>query len=372
MKKIWIDGYEANVPQRLGSGQVAFELLKSIESIDFKNTYTVFLPSKPMADMPKEREGFKYQILKPRQFWTDLTLPIKINFSKQKPDVFFSPTHYIPKFSRVKKINIIFDLSFIHFPQFFNKIDLWKLTNWTKYSVENINHIITTSQSTKNDLLKIYNVPSNKITVSYPGYNTSEFGVNLDKERIKMTKDKYKIDGPFIIFIGTIQPRKNLIMLIDAFEKIENLKLVIVGKTDGEGRKGWMYHEILERPSRNGTEEKVIFTGFVPRMDLPYLLSGAEAFILPSLWEGFGITVVEAMASGTPVIVSNTSSLPEIVGDAGLLIDPKSQDQIEQSIRTIVSDNKLRSKLSKLGIKQAQKFSYKKMVKDVIMQLEKV
>lgn len=368
---IWIDGYEANVPQRLGSGRVAFELLKYLEKIDKKNAYTVLLPSAPMEDLPKERNGWKYKVLKPAKLWTRIALPLKLFTTNSKPDVFFSPTHYIPRFSPVRRVMMIFDLAFLHFPQMFKLRDLQQLKRWTETSVEAADHIVTISNSSKKDLQKFYKLPSNKITVSYPGFDEDVFApVTNKKDEISSVLSKYNIDSPYIIFIGTIQPRKNLLRLIEAFKKIDGLKLVIVGKTRGEGRQGWMYEEVLKKPSEFGIEDKVIFAGFAPTGDLPYLLSGSIAYVLPSLYEGFGIPVVEAMACGVPVIVSNTSSLPEVVGDAGLMVDPHSIDQIEQAIRTIVTDKKLRLKLSKKGLEQARKFSWKKMARDVIKVLE--
>ena len=127
--KIWIDGYEANTPQRLGSSQVAFELIKSFEKIDHENDYTILLPSSPMDDLPKTRKGFQYKILKPKKLWTRIALPLALYSTKQKPDVFFSPTHYIPRFSPVKRVVTVFDLSFLHFPQMFEREELYKLSN---------------------------------------------------------------------------------------------------------------------------------------------------------------------------------------------------------------------------------------------------
>ncbi|MBI2011812.1 glycosyltransferase family 4 protein [Candidatus Daviesbacteria bacterium] len=372
MKNIWIDGIEANVKDRLGSNQVAFELLKNLAEIDKKNSYTIILANEPFSDLPKEREGWQYKILKIKKLKNILGIPLELKLTKIKPDVYFSPSHYLPRFSKVKKVATIFDLAFLHFPKLFTKTDLIKLTTWTKYSIQNSNHLITISNFSKKDIIKNYNFPKEKITVAYPGHNFSIFKVIKDQNKILQIKNKYKVSGDFIIFIGTIQPRKNLIRLIESFKNIDNLKLVIVGKSFGEGREGWMFEDILNKPRQLLIEGKIIFTGFIPDEELALLLNGAKAFILPSLYEGFGIPVVDAMACGIPVIVSNVSSLPEIVGNAGLLVDPYSSDQIEQAIRTLAWDKKINLKLSKAGIKQAQKFSWKKMAKKVKEVLETV
>lgn len=368
--RIWIDGYEANVPQRLGSGQVAFELLKNIYELDQENNYTILLQGKPFADLPKPRSKWKYKILRPARLWTKLVIPAYYHLSKEKPDVILSPTHYIPNFVKAKRITIIFDLSFLRFPSMFEKSDLYKLTNWTEYSAEESSHIITISESSKNDILKYYEVSPQKVTVAYPGYDEELFKPINNKEEVEKHLTKYKISGNYIIYIGTLQPRKNLLRLIRSMKNIENLKLVIVGKIKGKGKQGWMNEEILNEPKKLEIEDRVIFTDFVPTSELPFLISGSQAFVLPSLWEGFGIPVVEAMACGVPVIVSNISSLPEVADDAGLMIDPESETQIEQAIRLLTTDKKLHARLSKKALEQAKKFSWQKMAREVISILE--
>lgn len=374
--KIWIDGYEANVEQRVGSGQYAFEIIRNLEKIDQISEYTILLPDQPLNDLPKERIGFRYRVLKPKRLWTRIALPLALYSTKQKPDLFFSPTHYIPRFSPVKVIVSIFDLAYFHFPEFFKKDDLYKLKNWTKYSVANSVAILTISKSTKNDLIKFYGVNSSKITVTYPGFKKEIYKPISDKTKIERIKSKYKTGDNYIIYIGTIQPRKNLARLIEAFASVcktdEKLNLVIVGKTTGAGRQGWMFEDILELPKRLGIEDKVIFTGFVPDSEVNFLLNGALAFVFPTLYEGFGIPVVDAMAAGVPVITSNTASLPEAAGKAALLVDPYSITQIEQAISTITADKALRQKYSKLGLAQAKKFSWEKCAKETLKVFENV
>ncbi len=374
--RIWIDGYEANQKNRVGSGQYAFEILRNLEKIDRANEYTILLPHPPLDDLLKERDGWKYKVLKPSKLWTRIALPLALYLSKDRPDVMFSPTHYIPRFSPVKRVGVIFDLSYLHFPEMFNGKDLWQLRNWSKFSIENANHIITISNFSKKDIIREYAVDKDKITVAYPGFDNQLFHQNQKKQQMDKVLKKYGIKSDYFIFIGTIQPRKNLARLIEAFSRVvsrdNDLKLVLVGKTKGEGRQGWMFEEILEYPRKLSIEDKVIFTGFVPTKELPPLLFGSLAFVLPSLWEGFGIPVLEAMACGVPVLVSNTSSLPEVVGKAGLTFDPYSVDQIEQALRTVMFDQRLRTKLISAGPAQAKKFSWDKMAKTVLKVFEKV
>lgn len=369
MKNIWIDGYEANVAQRVGSGQIGVELIKVLAEIDHGNEYTVAIPIAKREDLPAERKGWRYKVLRPNKLWTWIALPLALRFAHPRVDVVFSPTHYIPRIRGVKRVVMIFDLAYLKYPHFFLSKDLYKLKNWTKYSVENADHIVTISKSTKKDLEKEYGIDSKKITVAYPGFDRELFRPCKDKSNIEKVLSKYKIQGKYVIYIGTIQPRKNLMRLMDAISKIPEIKLVIVGKSKGDGKEGWMFEETISYPTKIGINDRVIFTGFVEREEMPVLLSGAECYVLPSLYEGFGMPVLDAMATGVPVVVSNTSSLPEVVGRAGLLVNPEKSDEMEQAIRLILTDKRKRQQLVREGLVQSAKFSWEKMglaVKEVL------
>lgn len=371
--KIWIDGYEANVQNRVGSGQYALEILGNLWKIDQKNDYTTLLPGKPLDDLPKERPGWQYKILKPDKFKTWLAIPLALYLAKKKPDVFFSPTHYIPRFSPVKRICTIFDLSFVHFPELFKKIDLWQLKLWTEYSIKNSHKILAISNFTKQDIIENYGISPDKVIVTHLGYDKNIFKSVKDEKIINQVLNKYHVKRPYIIYIGTIQPRKNLIRLMEAYAKSNiEANLVIVGKTKGSGRQGWMYQDILDTPKKLTVEDRVTFTGFVPTEDLPALLSASDVFVLPSLWEGFGIPILEAMACETPVVVSNVSALPEIAGKAATLVDPYSVDSIKKALESLLKDDKLRQKKIQLGKTAVQKFSWQRCTKETLKALEEV
>lgn len=185
----------------------------------------------------------------------------------------------------------------------------------------------------------------------------------------KLLKEKYKINKKYILFVGTLQPRKNIVRLIEAFSKIhhqQQLNLVIVGK------KGWMYEEILEAPKQYGIENQIKFLEFVPDEDLSLLYKNALCFVLPSLYEGFGLPVLEAMTQGCPVITSNVSSLPEAGGDAALYVDPEDVDDIAAKMQSLVKDEELRKTLIEKGYKQVKKFSWEKAARETLKVLEEV
>ena len=364
---IGLDGNEANVKNRVGSGTYAFELIKQF-SVS-KHHFIVYLKDSPLSDLPKETENFKYKVFGPKKLWTQFALPVRLTFG-DKPDVFFSMGHYGPRFSKVPYVITIHDLSYLHYPHLFIKNDLYQLKNWTKYSVKNSAHIIAVSQTTKDDIVKSYGVSPSKITVTYEGYDHKRFNPRA-KTRSDLVLEKYSIKGDYIIFVGTLQPRKNVAALIEAFQKLIedthyfDLKLVIAGK------KGWLFQPIFEKAKFLNIGKAVIFTDFVPDDDLSGLIAGAKVYVLPSLWEGFGIPVIEAQACGVPVVVSNTSSLPEIVGESAVLVDPENIDLITKGIQKAL-DPKTRSDLVKKGFENIKRFSWEKCAKESLIVLQKI
>lgn len=359
---IGLDGNEANVKTRVGSGVYAFEVLKQFKK-NKKHEFTVYLKDKPLTDLPIESNNFKYKIFGPKKLWTRLALPLRLTIGK-KPNIFFSMGHYGPKFASIPYAVTIFDLSYLHFPEMFNKDDLYQLTNWSKHSILNSKHIFTISNSTKEDIVKNYGVSQSKITVTYLGFDKDRFKPQ-SKQKIDDARRKYKVKGDYIIFVGTLQPRKNIERLVEAIKLVKSdLKLVIVG------RKGWMYEQIFQKVKDLKLESKIVLTDFVPENDLPALLSGAKAYLLPSLWEGFGIPVIEAQACGVPVVVSSTSSLPEVVRDSGVLLDPNNTDSIAKGIEKVTSDEKFSQVLIQKGFQNVKRFSWQQCAQKTLEALE--
>jgi glycosyltransferase involved in cell wall biosynthesis len=354
---IGIDGNEANTEKRVGIGEYAFELIREFGKLNKKNlTFRIYLKNNPMKDFPKARKGWEYRIIGPRKLWTQFRLPFELYIDRQRPDVFFSPSHYGPRLAPMPTAMSIMDLSYIHYPQLFNKKDLYQLVNWTKYSVKRASKIFTISLASKNDIIKTYKVPDDRVVVTYPGV----------KKALSMRKDKFNFD--YILFVGTLQPRKNIVRLVEAFSKLTpkhpNLKLLIVGK------KGWLYEDILKAPQKYNVESDVKFLDFVEDSKMQNLYKDALCFVLPSLYEGFGLPVLEAMKYGCPVVLSNVSSLPEAGGDAALYFDPQDADDMAKTMDKVISDPKLRGNMIKKGHGQVKKFSWEKTAKQTLSVLE--
>lgn len=375
---IAIDGYEANVQNRVGIGKYAYDILIHMHTIIIQNknkelNFRVYLPSQPRSDMPTQSGWWNYIVRRPPNFWTFIGLPLALESDRPQADVVFSPTHYVPRFIHIPRVMSIMDTSYLEFPQMFRKRDLYQLTYWTRYSVAHVKRIFTISEFSKNAIMKAYKLPSEKVIVTYPGFSMSKSSLHQTKRDIF---DTYRISKHYILSVGTIQPRKNYIRLIEAFakfltankQKFGEIQLVIVGK------KGWLYDKILESPSRLGLNGKVRFLHSVPDGDLPQLYENALCFALPSLYEGFGLPVLEAMAYKCPVVVSNVSSLPEIAGSAGVYVDPLDVNSIAQGLLSAVRQRNLiqgRTRIQE-GLTQVKQFTWEKAAKktlDVLMEV---
>ncbi len=368
---IAIDGYEANVRNRVGIGSYAYETLNGLYDLMKKNqtsNVTVYLPTNPLEDLPLETSWWKYIILKPRSLWTFIGLPMGIMKSPQKPDVIFSPTHYIPRFLTIPRVMSIMDMSYLEYPGLFKKKDLYQLVHWTEYSVKRAKAVFTISEFSRNAIIKAYNIPSSRIVVTYPGFRMT---TTIKKYSVQ---EVYNLHKPYILSVGTLQPRKNFSKLIEAFSLIKQLpdfkeyELVIVGK------KGWLYEEILDSPKKNNVESSVKFLDFVPDEHLPELYKQGACFVLPSLYEGFGLPVLEAMAYGIPIVVSNVSSLPEIAGDAGVMIKPEDTEDIAAGIKKALLEKQTPAgrRRIEIGLERVDLFSWDSAAKKTLDILEQV
>ncbi len=373
--KIGINGYEAVVPRfgfnnktglpnRVGSSEFCFQILSQIPKIDKTNNFSIFLPVKPTVDLPERTKKWEYVVFSSKKLWTLIGLSKVL--SKYKLDVFFSPTHYLPFRTSSPSVISILDISYLYFPGLFKKKDLYQLKLWGRYSIKKAKKIITISNFSKNDIIKMYKVNPDKIAVVYPGIKEN-LGSNNSNLDMKDLKDKYGIASSYILFVGTLQPRKNIVKLIEAFSKLEEkIELVIVGK------KGWQFDEILDAPKKYGVEGRVKFLDSVTDEELPNFYKNAVCFCLPSLYEGFGLPILEAMQYGCPVATSNISSLPEVGGDAAVYFDPEDSEDIAKSLKSLIQDPKLRDKLIKRGHEQVKKFSWEKAAKETLKVLEEV
>jgi glycosyltransferase involved in cell wall biosynthesis len=348
------------VHRRAGLGRYAQELMAALLAVDPDNEYIAFYnrPSEAQVDPPLDRLPHLTTNLpaKPWRMSALLGQLLQVPQDRMFPgvDLFHATDHLLPRLSRVKSVFTLHDLVFRFYPESHKPLNRWFLTLMMPRFLHAADAAIAVSECTKRDAMRLYGVDEAKIRVIYEGVHP-RFSRSRP-EAVSAARQKYQLPQRYVLCVSTIEPRKNLISLIEAYHALRKQgtdgPLVIVGK------KGWLYESFFRRLRELGLEDEVIFPGFVPDEDLPAFYSAAEVFVFPSLYEGFGLPVLEAMACGTPVITSNTSSLPEVAGEAALVIDPTSTEQLAQTMRRMLENEDLRRELRVKGPKQAAKFTW--------------
>jgi glycosyltransferase involved in cell wall biosynthesis len=381
--QIVIDGNEANTPKRVGSNVYAFEILKSIEELTRSNNslnFTILLRKTAFDDLPPERNGWKYKVIKPSFLWTQFAEPLHLFLNKDNYDILFTPGHYAPRNCPIPYISSIMDLAFLKYPDQFEKSNLVQLKHWTKYSAKHAKKIIAISQFTKTDIIKEYRKKNEDIVVAPPAI--PNIMPAATQQSIAFFK-KHHLKKPYFLFIGTIQPRKNLEKLVEAYEKFcrqlssqqlnrksspsQLPQLVLAGKI------GWLSEPIIDRIIKSPFFDHIILPGFIPEKIKPSLYRQATASLLLGLYEGFGIPPLESLYYGCIPIVSNTTSLPEVVGDAGIKVDPTNTEKIAESLRkTYNMTIKTKAVYRRKGKQQLQKFNWKKSATIILDTIEKV
>lgn len=355
-KVIAIDVREAAKKNRTGKGWYTFHILKNLLKQQQGNPHIHFIlySDEPLTDLSLPHNA-ELKIFTPGA----LTWHLKVlkDLKKTHPDLYVSPTSFIvpalaPK--TLKTLITVHDLVAWLYPSNHQmKATLIERLTLPR-AIKRTAHITTVSTNTKHDLQKLFHVPSEKITIipcaadeSFRPFSSEE------KEKFKAAHD---LPDDFLLAVGTLEPRKNFQLIIESFaslsEKFPDLHLIIIGG------KGWKYKHIFDTIHKFHLQKKVHFTGYVPSNDLPGYYNLARAFIFPSLYEGFGIPLLEAMKCGCPVICSNTSSLPEVVEDAALLIDPHDTKSLSSAIEKLLLDENLAHTLREKGLRQSEKFSW--------------
>ena len=361
---IGIDASRATREQRTGTEGYSLHLIRALLELDQHNEYVLYFNRPPRPGLFPASPRWRARVMPCPRLWTHVRLSLEMLAAP--PDVLFVPAHVLPIVHPRRSVVTVHDLGYRHEPQAHRPLDRLYLELSTRYNARAASQVIADSAATKRDLVQLYGTDPQRITVVPLGVDELFQPVN-DAARLAAVRAQYGIPGDYLLYVGTLQPRKNLVRLIEAWNKIRNSNfeirnwvLVIAGK------RGWLYEEIFATVQRLGLEGQVLFPGYVTEEDLPALLSGATAFVLPSLYEGFGLPVLEAMACGTPVIAANVASLPEVVGDAGLLVDPLDTDALAAAMQRLLTDAapstplraSLRAELRQRGLARAKLFSW--------------
>jgi len=327
-----------------------------------EDRYIVYYTHPAGARRLPESESFRLKRIRPATPFWRIPFGFPLEFRSQGLDVFHAQ-YIIPPYCKCKTVTTIADIAYEHFPESFSRFEnLWSKV-LIRRSAERADHIITVSEYSKNDVAKTYHIDPRKITVTYEGAGDSYFPRDKGHCREQIAA-KYGVSGPLLLYIGRLQERKNLRRLISAYSRLrqEGLdeKLVLVGK------KEWMFGDIHAHVQALGLVASVIFVGYVPPEDLPVFYNAAEAFVYPSIFEGFGLPVIEAMACGLPVLTSFGSSLEEVAGDAAVLVDPLSEEAIAKGLSKLLGDSSLRARLGQAGLMRSATFSFKKTAEQTI------
>ncbi len=265
----------------------------------------------------------------------------------------------LPVIRQCPTVVTVYDLSFAYFPAWFQGANAAYLRLFTRLSCQTASRVIAISESTRRAVMRLYGVPAERVDVALPGVDAAF--CTLPQDQVEAFRRERNLPDTFILHVGTLEPRKNHLALLKAFAQLlafdlpcPTLQLVCVGGN------GWLYDEIYAAVERLNLQERVTFAGYTPAHELPLWYNAAALFVYPSLYEGFGMPVLEAMACGAPVITSNVSSLPQAAGDAGLLVSPESTDELAAAMRQLLANVDLRRQLSEAGKAHAAEFRWER------------
>ncbi len=369
--RIAIDAHSVGT-KLAGNESYAVNLIEALAEIDGVNDYTLYVTTAEGYDRFHQRwPNFKVQTTLPHTPLIRIPLTLSAELRKHPVDV-LHVQFTAPPFCPCPVVVSIHDLSFEHLPETFNRRSRTQLRLTVRHSARRAAKILTLSEHTRNDVIDTYGIDPNRIT-AIPLAAPAHFGPVTYEKELQRVRQTYGIDGDYVLSVGSIQPRKNLVRLIKAYASLRGKqggnnfpKLVLVGK------RAWLYDETLRALEETGIGDSVVLTGYVPESDLPALYSGALCFIYPSFFEGFGLPPLEAMKCGAPVIVGNATSLPEVVGDAALKVDPFDVSAIAWAMDQLIKDAELRQELRDKGLARARLFDWKETARQTLAVYEQV
>ncbi len=348
--KIGIDVHSAH-QRKTGIGVYTHNLVRGLRSVDTANEYILYGDSRPRNLKTLERIARENTYIPARSFWDRL-------------DLLHIPGYSVPLFSKGTLVVTVHDLIGMIYPENLALMSRFYWGTWLPMVVGRADKIIADSYNTKRDIIKLLGIPEAKIRVIHLAADP-KFRPVRDPLALHQVKRRFNLAKPFVLYVGTIEPRKNLIRVMEAWSQVRRrtkipYQLVITGF------QAWAYHEVSDLARRLEIKRDVVFTGYVRDEELPLLYNACDLFIFPSLYEGFGMPVLEAMACGVPVLTSNTSSIPEVAGEDAVSVDPTDVDKMALAIQQILEDAALRERLRQAGPKRAAQFSWEKTARQTL------
>ncbi len=376
---IGIDASRALRAQRTGTENYSRQLIRHLLALGSGHRFRLYCPQRPPAglfDLPDQavnRSQSELRVIPFPRLWTHARLSVEV--TTHPPQVLFVPSHVLPALHPRRSVVTVHDLGYRYFPEAHKTLDRVYLDLSTRFNARSAAHVLADSQATKDDLVRFTGVAADQVTVVHLGRDETLAPVD-DPQRIAEVQRRLGLwrqgepAAPAIVYVGTLQPRKNLGRRVDAFalarQQRPDLQLVLAGQ------RGWLADPIFQRVAALGLQDAVRFPGFVADTDLPALLSSALCFAFPSLYEGFGFPVLEAQACGAPVLAANSSSLPEVAGDGALLVDPLDSAAIAAGLLRLAEDETLRQRLRAAGFANLRRFSWQRCAQETLAVLEAV
>jgi glycosyltransferase involved in cell wall biosynthesis len=370
---IGVDASRAVVRHRTGTEFYSLHLIDALLALDTCHRFRLYFNRMTEESaLPWSRRHtnltipprLEIRVIPFPRLWTHLRLGLEV--AVDPPTVLYVPSHVLPRWTRIPSVVTVHDLGYLFYPAAHPWRQRWYL-NWsTRHNARSSTVVIADSEATRADLVAHYSIPESKIVVAYPSCDADLAPIS-DPAEIDAVKRRYDIRDDYFLHIGTLHPRKNLARLIEAFAGLPrsgSVQLVLAGK------KGWLYDHLIQLVRRLGLQDRVLFPGYVDDADKASLISGALAYVFPSLYEGFGFPVLEAQACETPLICANVSSLPEVAGDGALLIDPINMSDLTQAMARVLNDEDLRTSLISRGQRNRKRFSWQSCAETVMQALE--
>lgn len=340
--------------QETGNETYIVNLVRGLAAVDHDTSYLLYSPHPESLDLCGDLPpNFIRRRIRPGASALRIPFGMPAQVLADRADI-LHVTYVAPPVTSAQVVVTVHDISYLLFPEAFSPRDRRILGTLVPRTMRRAAAVVTVSECSRRDIIEHYGIPEAKIHVTFeaiaPSYR------RLPEVEVARVRARYGVAGAYIMALGNLQPRKNLPRLIGAFARLRgsgayNGQLVLVGKSK------WQESAIYAEARSLGVEQEIIFTGYIPEDDVVALLNGADVFVYPSLYEGFGLPPLEAMACGCPVVTANTSSLPEVVGDAGLMVDPASEEAFADAIAQITRDQELRRALTERGLAQVKRFT---------------
>lgn len=353
---IGIDASRANLSEKTGVEWYGYHVIRELGKLDQSNKYRLYAWSEPTDGLRDLPDNFEWVEVPPKRFWPYTALASEL---KRNPvNRLFVPSHLVPRNHPAKTVVTVHDLGFRHFRGNYGWYHYLSLHLGTKLSAKWASNIVTPSETVAADVREQYEVPAGKVSVVPNGYDPEAFR-GISPERVAQVMADHRVNDPYLLYVGRLEERKNVARIIEAFYRLTDSGL-FGGQLVLVGNPGHGYERIRELVGKQRRPDQVIHTGYLPDEQRAALLVGARAFVFPSLYEGFGIPILEAFAAGTPVLTGHGGATAEVAGDAALLVDPEDVEAINQGMQRLLSDQAHAKELSRRGGKRIEGFGWDK------------